>query len=68
MQTDSRGVPVEDLGDGVYVADMGFGIELRANNHEQPTDRVWFDNDAVGVLAWKFFRSLNLQAGRPAWQ
>lgn len=27
-------------GDGVYVVNLGHAIELRANNHENPTDRI----------------------------
>lgn len=31
------------LGDGVYVKFDGYGIELRANNHETPTDVIYLE-------------------------
>ena len=31
------------LGDGVYLHFDGYGFELRANHHENPTDRIYID-------------------------
>ena len=31
------------IGDGVYVAFDGYGIELRANSHENPTDKIYLE-------------------------
>ena len=36
--TDNR--VADYAGDGVYVINNGFNIELRANDHENPTDRI----------------------------
>jgi len=50
METDRWGTPVEHLGGGAYAADVGNGVELRANHHEHPTDKVWLDNNALDAL------------------
>ena len=31
------------IGDGAYLHFDGWGFELRANHHENPTDRVYID-------------------------
>ena len=38
------------LGDGAYLHFDGWGWELRANDHEHPTDRVYLDPAAVRAL------------------
>ena len=38
------------IGDGVYVAYDGWGIWLKANHHEYPTDRVYLEPDVLGRL------------------
>ena len=35
--------PTEHLGDGVYAIYDGHGIWLYANDHENPTDRVYLE-------------------------
>lgn len=40
----------EHIGDGAYLHFDGFGFELRANHHENPTDRVYVDAHAVLTL------------------
>ncbi len=45
------GRPVEHLGDGVYAAyDRCGGIELRANDHLQPTDVVYLEPAVIEAL------------------
>lgn len=38
------------LGDGAYLFFDGYSFELRANHHENPTDRVYLDRDAIPKL------------------
>lgn len=38
------------LGDGVYVHFDGVGIELRANDHEDPSDRIYFEPEVLAKL------------------
>ena len=35
------------LGDGAYATFEGWGIWLKANHHEMPTDKVFLDPDAL---------------------
>jgi len=37
-------------GDGVYVINFGYAIELRANDHENPTDRIMLEPNVVEAL------------------
>lgn len=41
---------VRFLGDGLYAAFDGFGIELRANSPTKPTDRVYLEYDVMLAL------------------
>lgn len=36
-------VPTEYLGDGVYAIFDGYGIWLHANDHENPTDKIFLE-------------------------
>ena len=38
---------VEYLGDGLYVKFDGYGINLLANSHEQPTDVVYLEPEVL---------------------
>jgi hypothetical protein len=38
------------LGDGAYLHFDGYGVELRANHHETPTDRVYLEPSVIGEL------------------
>ena len=38
------------LGDGAYATFEGWGIWLKANHHETPTDQVFLDPDAMQAL------------------
>ena len=38
------------LGDGLYIYYDGYGIELRANHHENPTDRVYLEPSVYNAL------------------
>lgn len=37
-------------GDGVYVINKGHAIELRANDHENPTDRITLEPQVIAGL------------------
>ena len=37
-------------GDGVYVINLGFYVELRANDHENPTDRIVLEPNVIEAL------------------
>jgi len=45
-----QNVPAEYLGDGVYAIFDGFGIWLHANDHENPTDRVYLEPGVFQLL------------------
>jgi len=40
----------EYLGDGVYVAFDGFGFWLHANDHKNPTDRIYLEPEVLNAL------------------
>lgn len=40
----------EYLGDGVYIHYDGYGLELRANHHANPTDKVYLEPDVMEAL------------------
>ena len=40
----------EYLGDGVYAIFDGYGIWLHANDHENPTDRVYMEPAVLEAL------------------
>jgi len=42
--------PASYLGDGVYAIFDGFGIWLHANDHENPTDRVYLEPEIFQAL------------------
>ena len=41
---------IDYLGDGVYAIFDGWGIELRANDHQFPTDRVYLEPEVMQAL------------------
>lgn len=43
-------VPASYLGDGVYAIFDGFGIWLHANDHENPTDKVYLEPSILVAL------------------
>lgn len=45
------------LGDGLYAVFDGYQIELRANHHEHPTDRVFLDSKVLGSFL-EFVKSI----------
>ena len=47
------------LGDGAYAFYDGYGIELRANHHEFPTDRVTLEPLAL-VSLLRFAKSVGM--------
>lgn len=46
----NAGKLAEYLGDGVYAIFDGFGILLHANDHENPTDRIYLEPSVLGSL------------------
>ena len=38
------------LGDGVYVSYDGWQIELKANNHQTPTDTIYLEPSVIRAL------------------
>jgi len=47
---EGRKVPVSYLGDGLYAIFDGFGIWLHANDHENPTDKVYLEPEVFSSL------------------
>jgi hypothetical protein len=45
------------LGDGVYVEFDGYGIMLKANDHRNPTDKVYLEPDVMKRLILFYERS-----------
>ena len=45
-----RKVPASYLGDGVYAIFDGFGIWLHANDHKNPTDRIYLEPEVLESL------------------
>jgi len=51
---------IEDyIGDGVYVRFDGFGLELRANSSECPTDTIYLEPEVLAKLL-QLINRLNL--------
>jgi len=48
------------LGDGVYLYYDGFGFELRANDHKNPTDIIYLDCAVASVLVKNLEATLKL--------
>ena len=40
----------EYFGDGVYGAFDGYGLELRANDYENPTDRIYLESEVLMAI------------------
>ena len=49
MQT-YKGKPVEHLGDGVYALYDSLGIWLHANDHKNPTDKIYLEPSVLRNL------------------
>ena len=43
-------VPASYLGDGVYAIYDGYGIWLHANDHKNPTDRIYLEPQVMEAL------------------
>ena len=41
---------IEYIGDGVYVAHDGFGLWLLANDHINPTDKIYLEPEVLKAL------------------
>jgi len=41
---------IEYLGDGVYCVFDGYGLELRANDHANPTDKIYLEPSVLDNL------------------
>lgn len=49
------------LGDGVYAVFDGYGIELRANSHDKPTDVIYLEPLVLEALDRFRVRCSNLE-------
>lgn len=47
---DGRKVPATYCGDGVYAIFDGMGIWLHANDHKEPTDRIYLEPGVLNNL------------------
>ena len=47
---EGKQAPASYLGDGVYAIYDGFGVWLHANDHENPTDRVFLEPSVMNSL------------------
>ena len=45
-----NGHPIDYIGDGVYILYDGFGFELRANDHANPTDVIYLEPKVLESL------------------
>ena len=53
-----RSVPATYLGDGVYAIFDGFGIWLHANDHKDPTDKIYLEPAVLEALV-RFNKEVN---------
>lgn len=47
---EDRECPIEYLGDGVYAIFDGYGIWLHANDHKNPTDKIYLEPEVIEHL------------------
>ena len=52
--------PKEYLGDGVYAIFDGYGIWLHANDHKNPTDKVYLDPYVLETLNRFYKRCIDM--------
>lgn len=50
IEFEDRKVPASYLGDGVYAIFDGYGIWLHANDHKNPTDRIYLEPEVLNQL------------------
>ena len=50
VEFEGKYVPASYLGDGVYAIFDGFGIWLHANDHKNPTDRIYLEPFVLQAL------------------
>ena len=50
IEFEGKMVPASHLGDGVYAIFDGYGIWLHANDHANPTDRVYLEPSVFDSL------------------
>ena len=58
-----NGVPHSYLGDGLYAKYDGLGIWLMANDHKEPTDKVYLE-PSVHQAFLRFIKDLRRQYGK----
>jgi hypothetical protein len=58
IEFEGRKVPASYLGDGVYAIFDGYGIWLHANDHKNPTDRIYLEPQVIE--AFDCFRKLTI--------
>jgi len=50
IEWEGRKVPASYLGDGVYAIFDGYGVWLHANDHLNPTDRIYLEPEVLKAL------------------
>lgn len=50
--------PIDYLGDGVYAIFDGYGIWLHANDHKNPTDKIYLEPAVLNALN-KFLKRIS---------
>jgi len=50
IEFEGQQVPASYLGDGVYAIFDGYGIWLHANDHKNPTDRIYLEPQVLTAL------------------
>jgi len=50
IEFEGQQVPASYLGDGVYAIFEGYGIWLHANDHKNPTDRIYLEPKVLTAL------------------
>ena len=59
---EGKKVPASHLGDGVYAIFDGYGIWLHANDHENPTDRIYLEPSVFDSLT-RFNKEVTAKGG-----
>ena len=49
------------LGDGVYAEYDGYGIELKANEYENPTDTIYLEFEVIEALIRYYNKNVGIE-------
>ena len=58
-----NGMPVEYCGDGVYALYTGYGVELRANDHANPTNTIFLEPGVLKAIN-NFYKQCKKEANQ----